>query len=83
MNGEISDREKVMRSLKTEDSPILKGMQVFHNFVRPHMGLDGRTPSDVIGIKAEGENRWMTIIQNASRPTKVNDTSGGVNPTQR
>ncbi len=25
-NGEIRDREKVMRSLKTDDSPIIKGM---------------------------------------------------------
>jgi transposase-like protein len=25
MNGEIRDREKVMRRLKTEDTPILKG----------------------------------------------------------
>jgi hypothetical protein len=44
-NGELRDREKVMRSLKREDSPILKGMQIHHNFVRPHMALDGKTPA--------------------------------------
>ena len=31
LNGEIRDREKVMRSLKKDDTPILTGMQIFHN----------------------------------------------------
>jgi hypothetical protein len=66
MNGEIRDRERVMRSLKTEDSPILNGMQIFHNYVRPHEGLDGRTPSEMAGIEVQGENRWMTLIQNSA-----------------
>ena len=69
MNGEIRDREKVTRNLKKMDTPILKGEQIFHNYIRPHMGLDGRTPAEVAGIKVEGENKWLTIIQNASRKT--------------
>jgi putative transposase len=56
-----------MRSLKTEESPILNGMQIHHNFVRSHMGLEGRTPSEAAGIKVEGENKWITIIQNAKK----------------
>jgi transposase-like protein len=67
LNGEIRDREKVMRSLKRTDTPILTGLQIFHNYVRPHEGLDGRTPSELAGIEVKGENRWITIIQNASR----------------
>ncbi len=66
MNGEIRDREKVMRGLKNEDTAILTGMQVFHNFIRPHMALDGKTPAEAAGIKAEAENEWLTLIQNAS-----------------
>jgi hypothetical protein len=65
MNGEVRDREKVMRGLKTVDSPILKGYQLYHNFIRPHEGLDGDTPADRCGIKIEGDNKWLTIIQNA------------------
>jgi transposase-like protein len=65
MNGEIRDREKVTRNLKTDNSPILTGMRFFHNFVRPHMGLEGKTPADVAGIKVEGKNKWVTLIQNA------------------
>jgi len=67
MNGEVRDREKVMRGLKNPDSPILKGLQVFHNHIRPHMALDGKTPGEAAGIKVEGENKWLTIIQNASK----------------
>jgi transposase-like protein len=70
MNGEIRDREKVTRNLKKMDTPILTGMQIFHNYVRPHMALDGQTPADKAGIKVEGENKWLTIIQNASQNVK-------------
>jgi putative transposase len=65
-NGEVRDREKTMRGLKKEDTPILKGYQLFHNFVRPHEGLDGRTPAEACGIQVKGQNKWMTLIQNAS-----------------
>lgn len=64
-NGEVRDREKVMRGLKKEDSPILKGYQVFHNYIREHEGLDGKTPAEACGIKVEGKNKWLTLIQNA------------------
>ena len=67
LNGEIRDREKVMRSLKREDTPILSGYQIYHNYVRPHEGLNGRTPAQACGIEIEGQNKWITLIQNASR----------------
>ena len=65
MNGEIRDREKVMRGLKTMDMPILKGAQIYHNFIKPHEGLQGRTPAEAAGIRVEGNDRWKTLIQNA------------------
>ena len=67
LNGEIRDREKVLRGLKKSDTPILAGYQIFHNYVRPHEALNGRTPSEAAGIKVEGENKWTTLIQNASK----------------
>jgi putative transposase len=65
-NGEVRDREKVMRGLKNTDSPILRGYQVFHNYIRPHMALDGRTPAEAAGIQVKGNDKWLTIIQNAA-----------------
>ncbi len=71
LNGEIRDREKVVRGVKKTDSPLIEGCQIYHNYVRPHMGLDGKTPAEACGIKVEGENKWMTLIQNASASSKV------------
>ncbi len=67
MNGEIRDREKVVRGVKKPDSPLITGLQIYHNYVRPHMGLDGKTPADLAGIDVRGENKWITLIQNASK----------------
>jgi hypothetical protein len=67
MNGEIRGREKTMRGLKTKDTAILQGYQLFHNYFRPHEALDGKTPAEAAGITIEGENKWKTQIQNASQ----------------
>ena len=64
LNGEIRDREKVFRGLKKADSPSVVGMQLYHNYIRPHMGLDGDTPADRAGIIIKGNDKWKTIIQN-------------------
>jgi len=66
MNGEIRDREKVVRGVKKPDSPLLKGYQIYHNYMRPHMALDGQTPADRAGIQIRGKDKWLTLIQNAS-----------------
>jgi transposase-like protein len=67
LDGEIRDREKVMRSLKNDDSAIIDGYRIFHNYVRPHMGLGGKTPAEAAGIEVKGSDKWLTIIQNASK----------------
>lgn len=67
LNNETRDREKVMRSLKKQDTPIVEGYRIFHNYFRPHMALDGKTPAEASGIKIEGTNKWITLIQNASK----------------
>jgi hypothetical protein len=71
MNGEIRDREKTMRGLKTKDSPIFLGAQLFHNYIRVHEGLEGKTPAEACGIKIEGKNKWLTLIQNARQNSMI------------
>jgi hypothetical protein len=34
-------------------------------YLRPHEGLNGSTPAEASGVKIEGENKWVTLIQNA------------------
>jgi putative transposase len=75
LNGEIRDREKVMRGLKSPETPISPGYQLYHNYLRPHQALDGRTPAEASGIQVLGPNKWITLIQNAKKaqyPTTVN-----------
>jgi hypothetical protein len=67
MNGELRQREKVMRTLEKPDTEILSGLQIYHNYIRPHEALHGKTPSEVAGIEIQGKNKWFTLIQNASK----------------
>jgi len=71
LNGEIRDREKVMRGLELKDTPIFKGHQIYLNYIRPHEALNGHTPAEACGIEIKGENKWASIIRNASRVQKL------------
>lgn len=46
---------------------ILKGYQIYHNYIRTHEGLDEKTPAQKCGIEIEGMNKWKTLIENASK----------------
>jgi hypothetical protein len=48
----------------------LTGYQFYHNYFREHEGLNRKTPAEIAGIKIDGENKWITVIQNASRLQK-------------
>ena len=65
LNGEFRDREKVVRGIKKQDSVMFDGYQMFHNYLRPHMGLDGKTPSEACGIEIKGKDKWKTLIENS------------------
>ena len=60
-----------MRGIKKQDTPIIEGYKIFHNYIRTHEGLNGITPAEASGIKVEGDNKWITLIQNA-QVSKVN-----------
>jgi transposase-like protein len=44
---------------------IMKGIEIFYNFVRKHEALKGKTPSDVAisSLKFESPNRWLELIK--------------------
>jgi hypothetical protein len=67
LNGTLRERTKVTRGWKTGKTPIAEGQRIHYNFVKPHMALDGKTPAEASGIKIEGKNKWLTVIQNASK----------------
>lgn len=41
--------------------------RVYHNYIRPHSGLDGRTPAESTGIDLNlGDNKIMSLIQKST-----------------
>ena len=62
--------EVIVRGVKKTTSPLLKGNQIYHNYVRSHMALDGGTPAEKAGIEVKGQDKWLTLIQNASTKMK-------------
>lgn len=67
LNGTLRERVKVQRGWKSIKTPIAEGMRIQYNFVKPHMALNGQTPSEASGIKIDGNNKWFSLIQNAKR----------------
>jgi len=65
LHGSIREREKVMRGLKVESTPIVEGHRLYYNFIRPHQALEGKTPSEKAGITIEGDNKWLTLMHKA------------------
>jgi hypothetical protein len=68
LNGSVRDREKVMRGMNSKDSAqkIIEAMRIHYNFCREHSKL-GKTPAEASGIKIEGKNKLLTLIQNAKQ----------------
>jgi putative transposase len=69
LNSTIREREKVTRNLKEQAPLITEGFRNYFNLIRPNQALNGKTPAEKCGIKVEGKNKWITLIQNASRRT--------------
>ncbi len=65
LHGSMKDRTKVMRAFDSDATAqqTMKGFQVYYNFIRPHMGLNGYTPAEVANVQVElGENKWRGMI---------------------
>jgi transposase-like protein/DNA-directed RNA polymerase subunit M/transcription elongation factor TFIIS len=72
LHGTIRERTKTMRGLDNEKTAFVDGFQSFYNYLRPHMGLDGKTPAEAAGVnlKLEG-NKWKALIGKASKSRVV------------
>jgi hypothetical protein len=63
MHSSFREREKVMRGIKVDDTPILPMNQIYYNFIRPHQGLKGKMPAEAAGVGIDGENKWMGLLK--------------------
>jgi hypothetical protein len=57
-----------MRGMQTREiaQKIIEAMKIHYNYVREHSAL-GITPAESWGIKIEGENKLLTLIQNSNK----------------
>jgi len=66
-HGTFKERNKVMRGLKATDTATLDGQRVYYNHIRPHQGLNGKTPAQAAGLELGlGVNKWESLIKKAS-----------------
>jgi len=73
LHGSIREREKTMRGLKIDETPIVEGHRLYYNFIRPHTVLDGKTPSEEAGIIIDGDDKWLTLIHKAVKYQKTKE----------
>lgn len=78
LNGEFKHRIKTAKGFnltpnkETDRLPeggcpaLVRMLIIHHNFFRPHMGLNGRTPAEAAGMTICGEDKWATMISNAA-----------------
>jgi hypothetical protein len=63
----LSGLRQFQRGLKMKTTPMLTGYQIYHNYIREHQGIGNLIPAEMCGIKVEGKNKWITLIQNAKK----------------
>jgi putative transposase len=69
LNGSVRDREVVMRGMDHKESAqtLMEAIRIYHNYIKTHQGLDGKTPAEASGIRIEGENKGIALFRNAKR----------------
>jgi len=69
LHGMISQRNKVMRGLYDEATAqtMMDGLQIYFNFLRPHMTLNGKTPAQKAKIDVDSNHNWLSLIKKASK----------------
>ena len=64
-HGTYKDRTKSMHCMKTIEgaNTYNTGFKNYYNFIRPHQGLNGKTPAQASGLNIKPE--WKEILQEA------------------
>lgn len=65
-HGTWRERDKVMRGLCRDETAgqMLENYRTYYNFVRPHMAMGNKTPSEIAGLDiCSNENKWIGLIE--------------------
>jgi len=64
LQGTRRERDKVLRGMKIDETPIREGFDIYYNYVRPHMSLEGKTPAEKANINLDlDRNKWLSLIR--------------------
>jgi len=68
LHGTLKDRLKPLRGLKSEETAKiwLGSWFVYYNFLRPHLSLKGKTPTEPCGIELKIGNSWENLTRKAT-----------------
>lgn len=71
MHNSIRQRTHSFRGLHgsvSSANALMRGIEIYYNFIRKHESLKGRTPSEVAipELKFETPNRWLELIEMAN-----------------
>jgi len=64
----LRERTKVMRGFHgsvNSAQTLLKGFEIYYNWIRNHQSLEGQTPSEIAcpNVQIENKNGWLELIQ--------------------
>lgn len=69
LNGTVRERTKVLRSFdgRMNAQKWMRYYRTWYNLIRPHSGIGGRSPGELVGIPLNSEgNRWEWLIRHVS-----------------
>jgi putative transposase len=69
LNETVRERDKVMRGMQNDETAkiLMSGFRDYYNFLRPHMGIEDKTPAEAAGINLElGRMRIKNLIKQAN-----------------
>jgi len=76
-HNEIRENLKSRRGLGNDESAqtFSELLKINHNFVKPHQGLDGKTPAQAVSIDLDlGADKYLDLIkQSGTKPNFVNN----------
>ena len=69
LHNTIREREKIMRGMQNKETAkvLMDGFRNYYNVLRPHMGIDNRTPAEMAGLNLElGRNKVKNLIKQST-----------------
>ena len=65
-NGTIRRRLKCVNGFQAVLPTLHVLFLAYYNFFRPHLGIEGKTPAEAIGVVLKGTDKWLTAIRYAA-----------------